>query len=149
MIALGGALAASIYSNYLSRIVFSFPWMFAVFLLSLVSSIYFGAYTLIFENSTLDMDQFHGLFGVFTWKWIFFNIFISLLTGVVNVRLFSYISQLISTLYLDIAIMAEVFAAMIIALCLGYTHLPTFEQVLIYIVYIFAQILLAYGKDDA
>lgn len=135
MIALCGALAAALYQSNLQRIIFDFPWMLAVFLLSFFTTICFGFYTVIFEDSTLDMHRTHGVFGVFNTEWIFLHILISLLTGVVNVKLYSYISEKISTVYVDIAIMSEAFA-------------PNFIESIIYIFYMIALILLALGKND-
>lgn len=66
--------------------------MLAVFLLSLLTTVCFGIYTILFEGSTLDMHHTRGVFGVFNAEWLLLHIFISLLTGVVNVKLFSYIS---------------------------------------------------------
>lgn len=88
-IALVGALSASIYLCNLQRIIYNFPWMLAVFSLSLFSSVCFGIFTYIFENSTLDTNTFNGIFGVFSLKWIFIHILISLLTGIINIKLFS------------------------------------------------------------
>ncbi|KAL4482834.1 hypothetical protein ABPG72_022394 [Tetrahymena utriculariae] len=149
LIALVGALSASIYYSNIQQITCEYPWMLAVFLLSTFTTIFFGIYSLIFEKSTFDMNTNHGLFGVFSVDWILLNIFISLVTGVINTKLFSYISQQLKTIYVDIAIMSEAFAAMLLAFIFGFQDFPNLTQLGIYFFYVVALVMLAKGKSEA
>ncbi|EAR84165.2 transmembrane protein, putative (macronuclear) [Tetrahymena thermophila SB210] len=149
LISLLGAISASIYYTYKKNIRYEYPQMLAIFLFSAFATIIFGVYSLIFEDSTLDMNTSHGLFGVFSFKWIFLNTFISFITGVVNMKVFSFISQQLKTLYIDILIAFEPFTAMILAYFLGYQDFFSYNSFKIYIFYIIAHILLAKGKSES
>ncbi|KAL4482835.1 hypothetical protein ABPG72_022395 [Tetrahymena utriculariae] len=149
LISLLGALSASFNHTHKKEIRYEYPWMLAIFLLSAFTTILFGIYSLIFENSTLDMNVYHGLFGVFSFKWIFLNSFISFITGIVNFKIFSFISQQIKTLQLDTLIAFESLAAMLLAYLCGYQDFPSFIYFKIYFFYIIAHILLTKGNSES
>ncbi|KAL4442154.1 hypothetical protein ABPG74_009172 [Tetrahymena malaccensis] len=148
-ISLLGALSASIYYTYKKNIRYEYPMMLTIFLLSAFTTVQFGMYSLIFENSTLNMNTFHGLFGVFTYKWIFLNIFISFVTGIISVKVLSFINQQIKALYIDILIAFEPLAALILVYLFGYQDFPSLTYFKIYFFYIIAHMLLAKGKSES
>jgi len=62
-------------------------------------------YSLIFEGATLNNNEYTGIFGVWTFKWIIAHILISFITGFAKTEIDSFLDKALSSLTKDVSVM--------------------------------------------
>lgn len=64
-----------------------------------------GIYSLIFEGATLGNDEYTGIFGVWSFKWIIAHVLISFVTGFAKTEIDSFLDKALSSLTKDVSVM--------------------------------------------
>jgi len=105
LIAMLGAIAASVFENQATTTGQGVPCKFLAMTVSIVGVVSTGIYSLIFEGATLNNNEYTGILGVWSFQWIIAHVLISFITGFAKTEIDAVLDKALSSLTKDVSIM--------------------------------------------
>jgi len=123
-IAFLGSVAGTFYLWTCYGITEDYPSWLGITIINFLSSIFQLIYSLLFENATFDSSIQNGVFGLFTFKWFFIHIGISLVTGIGCFCLMIIISRIFTPLHYHLLLNLAPVSGALISYFFGLQMLP-------------------------
>ena len=147
-IAFLGSIAGAFYLLTCYGITEDYPSWLGITIINFLSSIFQLAYSVLFESASFDSDTYYGVFGLFTLRWFFIHIGISLITGIGCFCLMIIISRIFIPLHYHFLLHLEPVSGSIMTYLLGLQMLPGLWTSISLIVIIVASTIILVGKNQ-
>jgi drug/metabolite transporter (DMT)-like permease len=124
LLAFIGSIGAAAFFLINAEIKHKYPLYTGIIMMSIMGSIFMSAFSLIFEEAQFSFDEYHGIFGLFTDKWIGTYILIGIVTGLGCYVLYVVVSKMLDSLIQTVSLNFEPIFSALIVWYFGMQELP-------------------------